>query len=411
MADSLSIFAEGTFEEQVQELAKYLARPQSEESRATFFRPFQDALAPAEGQASLSEDEEKRRNVLKLVLSQIKDLGEGNDREVEGFFNLVYCHLLALYPPDSEESTQLVTSLIGAITSSAPTEQPTIKYRVLSNLFNALPNRSALRPRAYRALLDLATENGELEVLQLKPADVEKWLDEWDISVDEKSEFLKCISDAFGRVGEDETSYTYLVSYARSIPPTSSKAEAAALKVIATSLRLPSVFNFDSLLKVDSVMVVKDHQLFILLKILLQDGISEYRKWLETNEGILGEYELDVSQLERKIRLLVLSDLCSGNIGRDVPYSEIASALKIEMDHVESWVIDVIRARLLSGRLSQPNQTLHVTRSVSRSFGREEWETVEKRLAAWRVGLQGVLEVVAAARKSASSRPTQPQAA
>jgi hypothetical protein len=87
-----------------------------------------------------------------------------------------------------------------------------------------------------------------------------------------------------------ETSYTYLVSYARSIPPTSAKAEAAALKVIATSLRLPSVFNFDSLLKVDSVMVVKGHQLFALLNILLQGGISEYRKWLETNEGILGEF-------------------------------------------------------------------------------------------------------------------------
>ena len=73
----------------------------------------------------------------------------------------------------------------------------------LSNLFNALPNRSTLRPRAYKALLDLATENGELEVLQLKLSDLEKWLDEWDISSDEKSEFIKCISDAFARVGEE----------------------------------------------------------------------------------------------------------------------------------------------------------------------------------------------------------------
>ena len=67
---------------QIQELAKYLARTQSEDSRATFFRPFQDALVPSEGQSSLAEDEEKRRDALKLVLSQIKDLGEGNDRGV-----------------------------------------------------------------------------------------------------------------------------------------------------------------------------------------------------------------------------------------------------------------------------------------------------------------------------------------
>ena len=87
-----------------------------------------------------------------------------------------------------------------------------------------------------------------------------------------------------------ETSYTYLVSYARSIPPASPKAEAAALSAIATSLKLPTVFNFDSLLKLDSVMVVKDHQLCILLKILLQDGIQEYRKWLETSERFLSEF-------------------------------------------------------------------------------------------------------------------------
>lgn len=177
----------------------------------------------------------------------------------------------------------------------------------MSNLFNALPNRSTLRPRAYKALLDLVTENGELEVLQLKSPDVEKWLDEWDISGDEKSEFIKCISDAFAKVDQQcvqlptplanllisslrETSYTYLVSYARSLPPTSPKAEAAALRVIATSLRLPTIFNFDSLLKLDCVMAVKGHQLFALLKILLQAGIPEYRTWLETNEGVLAEY-------------------------------------------------------------------------------------------------------------------------
>ena len=134
---------------------------------------------------------------------------------------------------------------------------------------------------------------------------------------------------------------------------------------------------------------------------------------------------MDKAQLERKVRLLVLSDLGSKNIGRDVPYAEIASALMIEEEQVETWVIDgelssqillswliywmtVIRTRLLSGRLSQPTRTLHVTRSMSRSFGKEEWETVEKRLIAWRSGLQGVLEVVAAARKSAASSSARP---
>lgn len=59
----------------------------------------------------------------------------------------------------------------------------------------------------------------------------------------------------------------------------------------------------------------------------------------------------------------------------------------------------VIRAGLLSGKLSQTSQSLHITRSTARTFEREQWEALEKRLVAWKTGLAGVLEVVAAARK------------
>ncbi|KAF8514828.1 PCI-domain-containing protein [Hysterangium stoloniferum] len=423
MADSLSIYGEGTFEEQIQELLKYLARSESEETRVTFIQPFQEILSTSEGDPPLSEDEEKRKKVIKLLVAEIKGLGDGNDREIEGFFNLVYCHVLSLYPPDSADSTELVESLVSAITSSPPTEHTTIKYRTLTNLFNAVPNRSTLRPRVYQALLSLTTENEELEVLQLKPSHIEKWLEEWDITDDEKSKFIKSVSNAFAKLGQEATSYSYMVSYLRTISPNSSKAEEDSLSVIATALRLPSIFNFDSLLKIDAVRVAKDHPLFSLLKILLGGGLAEYHEWLTTHEAVLNEFVLDKSQLERKIKLLVLADLGSRNVGRDVPYSEIASALEIEKDQVEAWVIDVIRTRLMSGRLSQPDETLHVTRSTSRSFDQHEWDTVEKRLVAWKTGLEGVLEVIAAARKSAAAivasrtltpdaaRPAQPQVA
>lgn len=70
----------------------------------------------------------------------------------------------------------------------------------LSNLFNALPNRSTLRLQVYNALLNLATANEEVEILQLKVSEVERWIDEWDISAVEQSEFIKSISDAYAKV-------------------------------------------------------------------------------------------------------------------------------------------------------------------------------------------------------------------
>ena len=133
---------------------------------------------------------------------------------------------------------------------------------------------------------------------------------------------------------------------------------------------------------------------------------------------------LERSQLEHKVRLLSLATLGFQNIGQDLPYSTIASTLQVEQSDVERWVIDgssssylnepsmhlltlllytVVRAGLLSGRLSQTSQTLHVTRAGIRTFERPQWELLEKRLLAWKTGLAGVLDVIADARKKSAT--------
>ena len=67
----------------------------------------------------------------------------------------------------------------------------------------------------------------------------------------------------------------------------------------------------------------------------------------------------------------------------------------------------VIRAGLVSGKLSQTTQTFHIIRASARAFERQQWELLEKRLAAWKTGLAGVLDVVVAAKKrNAPEAPT-----
>ncbi|KAJ7724888.1 hypothetical protein B0H16DRAFT_287975 [Mycena metata] len=397
-ADSVAIFAEGTFEEQIQELVNYIVRNRSEEERTGFIRPFQDVLKTEPGKKPLEEDDGRRRKIFSMVLVDVKSLGDGSEKEIEGFFNLIYAHLFSLYSPDSPETKQFVAALVQTI-SSASSEQTSIKYRLLSNLFNAIPRKSPLRLAVYTNLLDLATANGELDALQLARIDVEKWLQEWDISSEEKSAFLKTIRDAYEKAGQPATSYEYSLAYVRSLPSGGPTTEAAAVETIATALRLPFVFDFDPLFKLDAVVAAKNHELFSLLQIFLNDGLPQFKSWEESHPGAVEKYKLESLQLERKIRLLTLASLGFKNIGQDLPYSKVAEALQVAPSEVEKWVIDVIRAGLLSGKLSQTSQSLHITRSTARIFEREQWEALEKRLVAWKAGLAGVLEVVAAARK------------
>ncbi len=54
----------------------------------------------------------------------------------------------------------------------------------------------------------------------------------------------------------------------------------------------------------------------------------------------------------------------------------------------------------MSAKLSQTTQSIHIIRSNARTFERQQWEVLEKRLLAWKAGLAGVLDVVATARQT-----------
>ncbi|KAH9482943.1 Eukaryotic translation initiation factor 3 subunit M [Psilocybe cubensis] len=396
--DSISIFAEGTFEEQILELLSYIARNRNDEDRTAFVAPFQNALKSGEGKKPIEEDENRRKLILSKLLVEIRGLGDGSDKEIEGFFNLVFAHIFSLYPFDSPEVKQYLDAILNTI-SGSPSERLSVKYRVLSNLFNSLPKSSPLRLSVYRTILQIATSKDNLNALELTKSDVQKWLSEWEITNEEKSVFLKAIVDAYVQAEELTVAYEYSLQYVQTLAPSSEEAKVAALDVIATALRLPGVFDFDPLFKLDAVINVKDHELFSLLQVFLNGGLPEFNAWQSKHSPILEKYQIPTIELERKIRLLTLASLAFSHIGQNLSYSRIAEGLQVDLSEVEKWVIDVIRAGLVWGKLSQTTQSLHISRATSRSFEREQWQALEKRLVAWKSGLAGILDVVVTAKR------------
>lgn len=65
---------------QIQELVNYVVRNRSEEDRAAFIKPFQDALKTGEGQKPLEEDIDRRKKIFLMVLNQVKGLGDGSEK-------------------------------------------------------------------------------------------------------------------------------------------------------------------------------------------------------------------------------------------------------------------------------------------------------------------------------------------
>ncbi|KAL4076335.1 hypothetical protein V8B97DRAFT_2028101 [Scleroderma yunnanense] len=399
--DSVSVFTEGTFEEQIHELLEYTTRGRAEDERTSMLQSLKDIVGTEGEEQSVEIDLERRRAALELVLSNTKGVGQGTEQEIEGFFNLLFSHLLTLYPDTSPETSRHVTSLLGVL-SASPSEQSSVKYRVLSNMFNATPRTSALRLPIYTTLLQLAVSNDQLGVMPLSKPEIEHSLKEINVSEEEKSKFLKFIVDILVQSGQPEAAYEFRLAYAQSLPESSELRQSAASDAIAAALRQPTIFDFEPLCKLEAVVAAKDHDLFPLLQIFFNNGLAEVQSFADNHPAVLDTYQLNRSQLERKVRLLAFSSLAFDYIGRDLPYSQIASTLQIDPSEVEKWSIDVVRAGLVSGKLSQTTQSLRVSRSSARKFEREQWEALEKRLLTWKAGLASVIEVVANAQRRGS---------
>ena len=101
------------------------------------------------------------------------------------------------------------------------------------------------------------------------------------------------------------------------------------------------------------------------------------------------------------MRLLTLASLAASTPSRELEYKRISKALQVPPEDVEMWVIDVIRAGLVEGKLSQQKQVFLVHKTTYRVFGEKQWREVATRLDTWKESLRSVLEVVKRERQAA----------
>ena len=104
------------------------------------------------------------------------------------------------------------------------------------------------------------------------------------------------------------------------------------------------------------------------------------------------------------MRLLTLPSLAASTSSKELEYKRIAKALQIPSEDVEMWVIDVIRAGLVEGKLSQQKQMFLIHRTTYRVFGEKQWREVATRLDQWKESLRSVKEIISRERQQAETQ-------
>ena len=283
--------------------------------------------------------------------------------------------------------------------TSSPVNGAGLTLSVLTTIFNILPVDNDIRYHIFLAILKVIRKSSSFEILRPQLKNLDAWITQWETDDEDQRKLYLSIADAAEEAGEDEQSYVYLLRALRTISREEVSSDVArnlSIRALKAALLHPAHYDFQDLTIVDSIQSLRksDPTFFELLEIFNAELLDDFNDFKDEHDNWLEEQGLDNPILYRKMRLLTLASLAASTQSRSLPYQHIARALQIPSEDVEMWVIDVIRAGLVEGKLSQLNQTFLIHRSTHRVFGEKQWTEVQGRLDTWRSSLEGVLAIV-----------------
>lgn len=381
-------------ENQSRKLANLIGTLKGEASNGPFYESSKDLL-----------DKQIITEVVTQYAKESSVLLNVDSKDFESIYNLL---IALIKDASSTVIREIIKYIVDPIVASG-SEKTLLKLRVLSNLYNNLERTSPSRFDVYQAIVAVAANGEEVDVLIPSLSQLDKWLVEWNVNVDEKKEIYLRLTDVLGAYKKyKQLSYEQLLKFLLLFPakPESSSAtKPYALRAAIEAIRIPEVLDFEDLVALYAVQSLEkdDAPLYNLLKIFLNESLAQYEEFCKAYPDFVESHELDHEANMRKMRLLSLATLASNNVQGEITYDSIVKTLNINQDDVEMWIMDGIRAGLIDAKMNQLQRVAIITRSTHRVFGDAQWRQLQNKLKGWRNNLSDVLTVLESAKQHAQA--------
>ncbi|WVQ94122.1 hypothetical protein IAU59_001200 [Kwoniella sp. CBS 9459] len=419
MADCIPIGPELSFKQQILELATHLSRSLPAAEQREFVGMY-EAQVKVEGDAEVPED--KRAPVVKSLVGKLVELKGGleglKESDVESSHLLLQYVLSNTFGADSEEHRNSVKQVAEAVQKGAEASnrqaRVDVAVKILNNTYNYLAPSSPLRPTVLLTLLTLLAHSSDITILSLSPSTLTSALSQWSISSAEKVSFLTSAAELYQSLGDLSKALEILT-----IALKESVDAKIVEKAVLLNLAVTDKFELDEVLSIQGVkeQLGKAAEVVALFEGDEVEAVEKGKQWAAANAswvegaGIPG---FTTDSVLRKLRLIALLSLCVKSETRQLGYAPVAKALGVDESEVEAWVIDAIRSKLITARISQPLsliriQTISSLSTSSRRFGPSEWQLLEKRLGEWKKSVSEARQVVEEAQNVAAQPVNQYQ--
>jgi len=390
------VFIDGTFEELADELAGYIDNVKKADEKGAVRAEIKPLL-----------EVNQKDEALKKLVTASPALNAAPEKEFTAAYSLLV--YLIVQSPNVNMFLQKVCDNLSRPITSSPNHGSGLALFQLTILFNLLQPDNDVRFNVFQAILRVIKNNGLYEMLRPQLEKLDTWMEQWEVDEEDQRKLFSQIADVAEEAGEPEQAYQYTLRALRTFDPkdpkevSSTEAQNLSLRALKAALLSNTHFDFNDLISVPTIQALSDsHPVYAeLLEVVSEKELEDYNDFRDEHDGFIEKEGLDNSKLHRKMRLLTLASLAASINSRELEYKRISKALQVPAEDVEMWVIDVIRAGLVEGKLSQQKQMFLVHRTTYRVFGEKQWREVATRLDTWKESLRGVLEVVRRERQQA----------
>ncbi|PSS03598.1 hypothetical protein BD289DRAFT_155397 [Coniella lustricola] len=339
-------------------------------------------------------------DALAAIVKASPALNSAPEKEIGPAYNLLIFAVIN-YSKDPKKHLQPICSNLTKTITSSPVNGRDLALGSLSTVFNLLAKDDPIRFNVFLQIVRFVKMNNMFDTIKPALKNVPGWLEAWSTDEEGKQRLYVELADAAEAADENKIAYEHLLEALRTFDADDSASEEAqklalrALKMILVIER-PWAYDFQGLRALAPVQSLADtHPVYAqLLDIFAEQDLEDLKDFKLEHEGFFEKEKLDEKILETKMRLLTFATLAASHQDREIPYDVIAKGLQIPSEDVELWIIDVIRAQLVEGRMSQRDRVFKVHKTIYRVFSDKQWRELQSRIDVWKSTINQVHTVL-----------------
>lgn len=335
---------------------------------------------------------------------------EGNEVEIENILNDIVSILIHI---PVERAENLILAFCEKLKKAPGQKLGLVYLKALWLLFQSLEEKSPMRYHVYYNLVQVARNVDQVKAVYGGVEQLKEQFKAFPPNNEQMQKLLRLLHEILLSCKQGDQAAAVMVELLGTYTAeNASEAREDAQHCIQAALADPNTFLLDPLLALKPVRFLEGELIHDLLFIFVQEKLPAYIKFYKEHKDFVEHtVGLNHEQNMKKMRLLTFMQLAETN--PEMTFETIQNELQIDEVDVESFIIDVLKTKLVRARMDQAGGKVLISSTMHRTFGRPQWLQLRDLLAAWKTNLSAIQEgmkTVASAQLELAIKAKSPKA-